>query len=133
MQEILDKMDKMKVQTSKKLDNVYQMVLLHKRRKRFLERKRKHLSSLASNIPPNSKAQSHNSEEKSVPSENLASESERRRKLFQENKFQNGMFRMPRELAINQQDLYNFGRIAEQEQNFDSLVNPSLTQMPQQP
>lgn len=132
MQEILDKMDKMKVQTSKKLDNVYQMVLLHKRRKRFLERKRKHLSSLSSNIPINSKAQSQ-SHEKSVESENLPSESERRRKLFQENKFQNGMFRMPRELAINQQDLYNFGRIAEQEQNFDSLVNPSLTQMPQQP
>lgn len=128
MQEILDKMDKMKVQTSKKLDNVYQMVLLmHKRRKTLLERKSKRLSSKPSDIPPNSKAQI------SPSGKDTAENDERRRKLLQENKFQNGMFRMPRELAINQQDLYNFGRIAEQEQNFDSLVNPSLTQMPQQP
>ena len=129
MQEILDKMDKMKVQTKKKLDNIYQMILVQRRRKRLRELQKKKNQAKQEqnslNATPESGAASSDKQEET--------HQRLRRNLFQPNKFKRDMFQMPRGLAMNQQGLYNFGRIAEQEQNFGSLVDPSLIQRPQQP
>ena len=127
MQEILDKMDKMKIQATKKLDNIYQMILVQRRRKRLRELQKKKDGSGALKTPAVKLDSEADKDDQTDHRRRL------RRNPFKSNKFSRNLFQMPRGLEMNQQGMYNFGRIAEQEQNFGSLVDPSLTQRPQQP
>jgi hypothetical protein len=124
VKDILETMDKMKQNVHRKLENIYQMVLDTKRRNKIKEMMKQKKEKL---LEESENQQKHlNSIDKSKSMSKNDKEGQRRRSLFQSGGYRNRKLQLPRSLSSSQPDLYDFGNIGEEDQNFSSLNSPYL-------
>jgi len=109
LQDILTMMEKMKRSVGNKLNNIYQGIIIQNRRRKLKKWKKEHGAG--------------NGQPTNAPTQN-----DHRRKLFGSSDMSDDAFEMPRSLNLNQNSLFDFGRIDPQEQNFKAMVDPAFPQ-----
>jgi len=133
MEEILETMDNIRNQTRKKLDNVYQLILITKRRRRLRELKKIKDQKRAAQLAEQSA--SHNTDDASATHNSKNSPSKEKtdtqkenlgRRLNRMRGYRNDSFNFDRALQLENPQYYNFGRIPSEEENFQALIDPNF-------
>ena len=122
MEEILETMDNIRNQTRKKLDSIYQLILITKRRRRLRDVKKIKEDKLQSE----SKVEKFNpkSNDQNLVSDNGKGEKKDIRRLSRLRGSRNSSFDFDRLLQLQNPVFLNYGRIPNDEGTFNTLVVP---------
>jgi hypothetical protein len=121
MEEMLETMDNIRNQTRKKLDSIYQLIMVTKRRRRLREMKKLKEERARAKLSHESEpAPSHNS--KNPVAETAAKEEEAKTRRLNRMRSYN----YDRALQMESPQYYSYGRIPNEEGSFHAMMEPNL-------